>query len=69
MLGVTDARLNVNGHPVMGRVVTVFITPGGRSDSTGRYGLYDHFTLQFPSGAILAVYHSMNRPASIWQRC
>jgi hypothetical protein len=63
MLGVTDAQLNVNGHRVTGRVAAVLITPGGRSDSTGRYGLYDHFTLQFPSGAILVAYHSMNRPA------
>jgi len=50
MLGVTDAHLNVNGHVVVGRVASVFITPGDRSHSTGRYGLYDHFTLQFPSG-------------------
>jgi hypothetical protein len=63
MLGVTDARLSVNGHAVAGRVASVFITPGGRSDSTGRYGLYDHFTLQLPSGAILVVNHSRTRPA------
>jgi hypothetical protein len=62
-LGVTDARLSVNGHAVAGRVASVFITPGGRSDSTGRYGLYDHFTLQLPSGAILVLYHSRNHPA------
>ena len=62
MLGVTDARLNVNGHTVAGRVASVFITPGGRSDSTGRYGFYDHFTLQLPTGAILVAYHSRTRP-------
>jgi len=60
-LGVTDAQLNVNGHEVGGRVVSAFVTPGPRTDPTGRYGLYDHFTLQLPSGAILVVYHSRNR--------
>lgn len=61
-LGVTDGDLNVNGHAVRGRVVCVTITPGSASDPAGRYGLYDHFTLQLPSGASLVVYHSRNRP-------
>ncbi len=61
-LGVADARLNVNGHEVAGRVVSAIVTPGPRSDATGRYGLYDHISLQLPSGSILVVYHSRNRP-------
>ena len=35
---------------------------GPRTDPTGRYGLYDHISLQLPSGSILVVYHSRNRP-------
>jgi hypothetical protein len=62
VLGVSDAQLDVNGHVVMGRVVPAFITPGSRSEFTGGYGLYDHFTLLLPSGAVLVVYHSRNRP-------
>lgn len=61
-LGVADARLNVNGHEVAGRVVSAIVTPGPSSDATGRYGLYDHISLQLPSGSILVVYHSRNRP-------
>jgi hypothetical protein len=62
VLGVSEAQLDVNGHAVSGRVVPAFISPSPRSDPSGRYGLYDHFTLQFPSGDILVVYHSRNRP-------
>jgi hypothetical protein len=61
-LGVADARLNVNGHEVAGRVVSAIVSPGPTTDATGRYGLYDHFTLQLPSGTILVVYYSRNRP-------
>lgn len=61
-LGVADAQLKVNGHEVSGRAIAAFIAPGPRTDPTGRYGLYDHFALQLPSGAILIVYHSRNRP-------
>jgi hypothetical protein len=61
-LGVTEGRLNVNRHAVTGRVVSAFIMPTPQTDATGRYGLYDHFTLQLPSGASLLVYHSRNRP-------
>ena len=61
-LGVSDGTLNVNGHAVTGRVVSAFITPTPQSDATGRYGLYDHITVQLPSGASLLVYHSRNRP-------
>lgn len=62
-LGVTDARLKVNGHGVVGRVASGFITPGARTEHTGLYGLYDHFTLQLPTGTMLKVYHSRSRPA------
>lgn len=61
-LGVADARLNVNGHEVAGRVVSAIVSPGPTADATGRYGLYDHISLQLSSGGILVVYHSRNRP-------
>lgn len=62
VLGLADAKLNVNGHEVAGRVASTFLTPGPSSDGTGRYGLYDHFTLHLPSGAILVVFHSRTKP-------
>ena len=61
-LGLTDGTLNVNGHEMAGNVVAAIVTPNSRGDATGRYGLYDHFTLQLPSGSVLVVYHSRNRP-------
>lgn|GEM_PF-3532820 len=62
VLGLTDGTLNVKGHEMPGKVVAAIVTPGSRSDGTDRYGLYDHMTLQLPSGGVLVVYHSRNRP-------
>ncbi len=62
-LGVTDGARNVNGHAVTGRVASAFVTPSPQADPSGRYGLYDHFTLLLPSGGILVVYHSRTRPS------
>jgi len=45
----------------MKKACTLYV-PAERGWTCSRYGLYNHFTLQFPSGAILAVYHSVNRP-------
>lgn len=61
-LGLSDGTLTVNRSEMPGRVVSVIVTPISRSDPTGRYGLYDHFTLQLASGAVLVVYHSRTRP-------
>lgn len=61
-LGVADGTLTVRGDTIPGRVVRVVVTPGPRSDPSGLYGLYDHFTLQLASGAALVVYHSRSRP-------
>jgi hypothetical protein len=62
VLGLSDGTLTVNQSEMSGRVVSVFVKPGSRSDASGRYGLYDHFTLQLASGAVLVVYHSRTRP-------
>lgn len=61
-LGVSDGTLTVNGQNMPGRVVSVAVTPMPHSDASGTYGLYDHFTLQLPSGAAIVVYHSRTRP-------
>jgi hypothetical protein len=61
-LGLSAGTLTVNGHVVSGRVVSVQVKPMPHSDASGRYGLYDHFTLQLSSGAVLVVYHSRTRP-------
>lgn len=61
-LGVSDGTLTVNGRVMPGRVVSVGVTPMPHSDTSGLYGLYDHFTLQLPSGAAVVVYHSRTRP-------
>jgi hypothetical protein len=61
-LGVSDGTLTVNGRIMPGRVVSVGVTPMPHSDASGAYGLYDHFTLQLPSGAAVVVYHSRTRP-------
>ena len=61
-LGMSDGELNLKGHQVSGRVVFGMLTPGREAQGSGRYGLYDHFTLQLPSGAVLVIYHSRNRP-------
>lgn len=61
-LGVSDGTLTVNGKVVAGRVVSVLLTPLPQGDSSGRYGLYDHFTLRLSSGVIAVVYHSRTRP-------
>ena len=61
-LGLSEGTLTVNQSDMPGRVVSVIVTPIARSDPTGRYGLYDHFTLQLASGAVLVVYHSRTRP-------
>jgi hypothetical protein len=60
-LGLSGGTLTVTGHVVSGRVVSVHVTPMPYSDASGRYGLYDHFTLQLSSGAVLVVYHSRTR--------
>jgi hypothetical protein len=61
-LGLSGGTLTVNGQVVSGRVVSVHVKPMPHSDASGRYGLYDHFTLQLSSGAVLVVYHSRTRP-------
>jgi hypothetical protein len=61
-LGVSDGLLTVNGKEMPGRVVSAIVKPLPQSDASGRYGLYDHFTLQLASGAVLVVYHSRTRP-------
>ena len=61
-LGVTEGTLTVNGREMRGRVVSAIVAPMPHSDTSGRYGLYDHFTLQLSSGAVLVVYHSRTRP-------
>lgn len=61
-LGLSDGMLTVNHSEMRGRVVSVIVKPVPRSDPSGRYGLYDHFTLQLASGAVLVVYHSRTRP-------
>jgi hypothetical protein len=61
-LGLSGGTLTVNGQDVSGRVVSVHVKPMPHSDASGRYGLYDHFTLQLSSGAVLVVYHSRTRP-------
>ncbi len=61
-LGLTDGTLTVNRSEVLGRIVSVVVTPSSHGDPSGRYGLYDHFTLQLASGAVLIVYHSRTRP-------
>ncbi len=62
-LGLSDGTLTVNHSDMPGRVVSVIVTPIARSDPSGLYGLYDHFTLQLASGAVLVVYHSRTRAA------
>jgi hypothetical protein len=62
-LGLSDGTLTVNHSDMPGRVVSVIVKPIARSDPSGLYGLYDHFTLQLASGAVLVVYHSQTRPA------
>lgn len=61
-LGLSEGTLTVNRSAMPGRVVSVIVTPIPRSDPAGRYGLYDHFTLQLASGAVLVVYCSRTRP-------
>lgn len=61
-LGLSDGTLTVNHSDMPGRVVSVIVKPIARSDPSGLYGLYDHFTLQLASGAVLVVYHSRTRP-------
>jgi len=61
-LGLSDGILTVNGQSVPGRVISVHVKPMPHSDASGRYGLYDHFTLQLSSGAVLVVYHSRTHP-------
>lgn len=61
-LGLSDGTLTVNRSEIPGQVVSVIVRPIPRSDPSGRYGLYDHFTLQLASGAVLVVYHSRTRP-------
>jgi rSAM/selenodomain-associated transferase 2 len=60
-LGISEGMLTVNGKEMPGRVVSVILKPMSHSDASGRYGLYDHFTLQLSSGAVLVVYHSRTR--------
>jgi hypothetical protein len=61
-LGRAPGTLTLGGKGVTGQVAFVLVTPTPRSDPAGRYGLYDHFTLQLASGDVLVVYHSRNRP-------
>jgi hypothetical protein len=61
-LGLSDGTLTVNHSDMPGRVVSAIVRPIARSDPSGLYGLYDHFTLQLASGAVLVVYHSRTRP-------
>ncbi len=57
-LGLSSGTLTLGGKVVTGQVAFVLVTPTPRSDPAGRYGLYDHFTLQLASGDVLVVYHS-----------
>jgi len=61
-LGLTDGTLTINHSAMPGRIVSVIVKPIPGGDPSGRYGLYDHFTLQLASGDVLVVYHSRTRP-------